>query len=329
LRNNIPIIRIPYKHRDLLKLEDLQLETTEYLIRNEEEMLDYFNIPRKCPNCGENTIIKFTDDSEVLYCTNPNCSGKLLGRFVHFVSKRGMDIDGLSEKNLEVFINLGIINRFSDIYNLKDHRARLETVPGFGKRSIDKLLSAIEKSRDVDLAHFICALSIPGIGPAQSKVLANKFKKWEAFDKAATNKYDFKEIDGFGRVISDNIHNWFRDNSDQLCSLVSCLRIGGNSTSGDILSTNPTDSSSEMDLRGVSLVGKNFVITGKLNGGNRDMYVNKITALGGKVASSVSKNTSYLINNDINSTSSKNKKAQDLGIPIISEVDFLHMIGEK
>ena len=281
-------------------------------------MINYINIPKVCPICSFPTKIIQQNSSKVLYCTNPHCQGKLLGKLTHYVSRQGMDIDGLSEQTLKVLIKIGAVNNFVDLYNLRTWKDRLTQLPGFGVKSVNKLLDNIDKSAaNVDLAHFICALSIPNIGAGQAKVLAKKFKTWEALVDAVNNNYDFTQLVGFGNVANDSIHDWF-DSQDDIAFLVSHL----------VFRNDDPDNASGASVRNDSVLGgKVFVITGKLKHfNNREQLVNLIQANGGNVAASVTKNTNFLINNDAASGSSKNKKAKELGIKIITEDEFLNMV---
>lgn len=275
-------------------------------------------IPSVCPACNSPTKIVKQNDSEVLYCSNPECKGKLLGKLKHFVSKSGMDIKGLSEKTLEILYNLGVVRSFADIYDLRIHREILECVPGFGKKSVDKLLDSIDTSAEhVDLAHFISALSIPGVGLAQAKVLANFCGDWTTFYQRATEGYDFSVLSGFGDVSKNAILDWASNNRD-IDSLVAHISFH---------STDIDQHVGDSARQAVSnLNGKTFVITGKLKRGNRDGLVDVINAHGGKVTGSVTKNTDYLINNDSESTSNKNIQAKKLGVAIITEDQFYEMI---
>lgn len=273
-----------------------------------------FKIPTKCPVCGWDTIIKKVNDTEVLCCTNPGCSGKLLGRLSNFVSKQGMDIAGLSESTLEKFIAKGWIHNLYDVFELSRYKVEMSTMDGFGTKSVAKLLDAIERSKRVNLTNFICSLSIPGIGKSQSKILAERFKTWDSFDDNAAAGFDFSEIDGFGKVLNESIHKWFSGMYmiDRVELMTKILTI----VSPDRHSNN-------------SLAGLTFAITGSLNHfGNRDELKNKIESYGGKVVGSVSSKTNYLINNDKESNSSKNKKAKELGVKIINENDFMKLLGE-
>lgn len=280
-----------------------------------EEEIKIANV---CPICGAVTTIIKDNQSEVLYCTNDCCPGRLLGYWKIFVSKQGMDVDGLSEQTLERFLNLGYLtNMFISLYELKEYKKELYKLDGFGKRSIDKLLAAIEASKDVDLAHFLTSFSIDGIGVGQCKVLAKKFKTFEAFAKACDDGYDFSQISGIGKILSLNIKNWWINNHVQMLDVAEVVRFA----SDDYM--NPPQGN-------FPLTDKVFVITGSVSHfKNRDELKEKIESLGGKVSGSVSKNTSYLINNDVNSTTGKNKKAKELGVQIISEEDFLELIGEQ
>lgn len=273
----------------------------------------YVEIIGYCPVCGDPTEIKKDNDTQVLMCTNPHCKGKLLGRLSHFVSKKGMNIDGLSEETLKKFIDLGWLNNIFDIYNLHVHFDELSKMDGFGARSVKKLQDAIEKSKTVDLQHFITALSIPNIGTSQSKELLKRFKTWEEFEKAGFGSYNFANIEGFGSVLNKNIHTWFNTmwNEDKIGELVKIIAFATD------------DNSAKSD----KLNGKTFVITGSLTHyPNRDTLKSAIESMGGKVSGSVNKNTFALINNNVNSTSSKNKKAKDLGVQIITEEQFIELV---
>lgn len=272
----------------------------------------YIRIPSQCPVCESSTQIVKENDSEVLMCTNPHCKGKLLGRVSHFVSKKGMDISGLSEETIKKFIELGWITEITDVYNLEQHYDRLSTMSGFGKKSVDKLRKSIENSKTVRLDKFITSLSIPGIGTSQSKELAAAFSTWNEFRDASVGFYNFTQLDGFGDVLNNNIHSWFTDMCDIAEQLASLM-------------TFKTEEKRNTDN---SLDGKSFVVTGKVfRFRNRDEIKSEIEKQGGKVTSSVTKSTYALINNDIESNSSKNKKAKELGVQIINEDQLIEMLG--
>lgn len=273
-------------------------------------------IPDCCPICGASTKIVKTDNTDTLMCTNADCPGRSLGLWKTFVSKKGMDIDGLSEQTLDKFLRLGYLtNCFVSLYELDQYKKELYKLDGFGKKSVDNLLNAIEKSKDVDLVHFITAFSIPGIGEGQSKLIVKKYPTYQAFIKACDNHERFHKIDGIGPILHTNILTWWDLYHYQMMDVAAHIRF-------------KTDEFMNLPENDTPIKGLNFVITGSLNHfSNRDELKNKIESLGGKVVGSVSKNTNYLINNDTASTSSKNEKAKKLGIPIISEEEFLNIIN--
>lgn len=271
------------------------------------------DIPKVCPICGGDTEIKRDGIADVLYCTNPSCKGKLLGKLSHFCSKNAMDIQGMSEETLRKFINKGYLSSMDSIYSLPVYKKELMNLEGFGRTSVEKMLKAIEDSKTVTLDRFIYALSIPLIGRTASKGIAKYCNyNFDDFYNKITNNFSWSVLNDFGEGMSRSIINYFSDVTN--LTLVEYLA----SRMNFII---PTGSNSSM------LDGKTFVITGKVNHfKNRDELKTKIEELGGKVSGSVSKNTSYLINNDVDSTTGKNKKAKSLGVPIISENDFLEMI---
>ena len=270
-------------------------------------------IPTVCPCCGHPTEVKYTDNSKVLMCTNPDCPAKKLARFTHFVSRKCMNIDGLSERTLELLISNNLIKNFRDIYHLKDHVGKLCPLDGMGKKSVENLLNSIEKSRDVKLENFIAALGIPNIGISAAKAISKKFNgsHYDFILALSNDNYDFSQIDDFGEITNKSLHDWWHSKDP----MVELLPMEVNFIVED------TGSNANLD-------GKSFCITGSLTHyANRDALVKAIDDNGGKYVSSVSKKTDYLINNDKTSTSGKNKKAMDLNIPIISEEDFINMIG--
>ena len=271
--------------------------------------------PSTCPICGGKTEIIKDNDTEVLMCSNPNCKGKLLGKLSAFVSRNKMNIDGLSEETLSKFIARGWLTCFSDIYKLKDYYIHMINMSGFGRKSIDKLIDSIEKSRSVELNRFIAALSIPGVGDSTAKDISKHCEyDFDTFVMRLIDKYNWSVIDGIGEKTSQQINEWIDDsgNREDFRKLLQTI-IPAN------LNTN--------DNTDQSLAGKNFVITGDVTQfKNRKELQKFIESKGGKVTGSVTSKTNWLINNDVESTSSKNKKARELGIPIISEKDFLEMV---
>ena len=270
-------------------------------------------IPGVCPVCGWNTERLKDNDTEILVCTNPNCKGKLLGKLSHFVSKNAINIDGLSEQTLQKFIDLGWLNTFRDIYYLSDHKEEMYKLDGFGKKSIDKLLESIKKSRNTTLDRFIYGLCIPLIGRTASKVIAKEFNNQaEEFYDIWCHGYDFTKLDDFGDTMNNSMQDFIGDNYRWIAELIVEFNFREAENNGNVKQV---------------LEGQLFVITGSLKFyKNREELVTTIERNGGKVSGSVSSKTSYLINNDVTSASGKNKKAKDLGIPIISEGEFVQMI---
>lgn len=275
-----------------------------------------FNIPDKCPICGHSTRITKENDSEVLMCENPNCKGKLLGRLIHAASRNALDIENLSESTIEKFINLGWLTSIKDIYYLKCHENEMKTLEGFGKKSVEKLLSSIEKSRNTTLDRFIYSLSIPMIGKTISTLIAEKvnYSIREFITTMETKRaVYFSSLDGISDKKISSIDSYWYKYSNIVYEL-----------SKEFTFESPNIVLDEMPK---TLQGKTFVVTGSVNHyKNRDELKADIVSHGGTVVGSVSSKTSYLINNDINSTSSKNQKAKSLNIPIISEEEFLQMI---
>lgn len=272
-------------------------------------------IPSNCPVCGSFTKIEKENNSEVLTCTNPNCKGKLFGKLCHAVSKKALNIDGLSEATLQKFIDRGWLQCVEDIYHLPLYKDKISRMEGFGAKSTKELMENIEKSKDITLDKFISALSIPLIGTTSSKDIS-KFCDYdiEKFKLImGKSPYKFTKIDGFGDKKARSLFDWWSDNVKEFLELERHFRF----------------KKIKNNINVDKLKGQNFVITGKLyHFANRDALKEKIESLGGKVVGSISSNTSFLINNDVNSTSSKNTKAKKLNIPIISEDDFIKMIGE-
>lgn len=275
----------------------------------------YIPTPLKCPYCGELVRFKKENDTEEMICTNPNCKGKLLGKLCHAVSKKALNIDGLSEATLQKFIDRGWLQCVGDIYHLPLYKDKISRMEGFGTKSTKKLMENIEKSKDITLDKFISSLSIPLIGTTASKDIA-KFCDYdiEKFKLImGKSPYKFTKIEGFGDKMARSLFDWWSDNIKEFLELERHFRF----------------KKIKNNINVDKLKGQNFVITGKLHHfANRDALKEKIESLGGKVVGSISSNTSFLINNDVNSTSSKNTKAKKLNIPIISEDDFIKMIGK-
>ena len=269
-------------------------------------------IPKFCPACSEKTQIKNENGVETLYCVNEACPAKQIKRFSLFVSRDAMKIDGLSEATLEKFISVGFIKKLSDIYKLAEHKEAICNMDGFGDKSYEKLISSIEKSRDVLLPNLIYALGILNVGLSNAKIICKAFD----YDIEKIKNATVDEIavtDNIGDVIATSVFDFFHDSEklSEFNELVNELNI---------LIPEKKETNSNIG-------GKTFVITGSLNTyENRNALKDLIESLGGKVAGSVSAKTDYLINNDVTSNSSKNKKAKELNVQIISEEDFNELI---
>ena len=270
------------------------------------------DIPKVCPVCGGETIIKNDNGTKTLYCTNPKCQAKQIKSFALFVSRDALNMEGLSEATLEKFISMGFIKDFSDIFHIEDHKDVIVEMEGFGKKSYEKLADSIEKARNTTLAKLIYGLGIANIGLSNAKVICKAFDEDpEKVVNAGMEKLN--SIDGIGDVIAGAFVNYFRDEDNRTVfdKLLKEVHI------------EVEENNNPQIFNGV-----NFVVTGSVEHfANRNEVKAVIEARGGKVTGSVTSKTAYLINNDKMSTSSKNKKAQDLGIPIISEEEFIEMLG--
>ena len=267
-------------------------------------------IPDTCPACGQSTEIRRVNEVESLYCTNPDCPAKKIKAFALFASRDAMNIDGLSEATLEKFIARGFIHDFGDIFEISRHREEIVTMEGFGEKSFENLMASLEKAKETTLAKVIYSLGIANIGLANAKVICRHFdddleKIRQAYEE------EISSIDTIGPVIAKSLTDYFskKENNQKLDHLMSHLTIKKEEKTGEQIFQN-----------------MNFVITGSVEHfANRAQAKEFIESLGGKVTGSVTSKTNYLINNDTTSNSSKNKKAKELGIPILSEEDFLKM----
>ena len=281
---------------------------------NVVERLGVFHIPEFCPVCQSATEITESESSgtKTLHCTNTHCPAKQLKKFGRFVSKEGINIDGLSEQTIQKFINLGWVREYADLFHLNNHASELRTMDGFGDKSVSKLLTAIEKARNVEAHRLLFALNIPLIGRDVCNRLLSAYQIADLFHTAteATTEDVFATIAGIGPEKSASFVRWMKDkdNYSMLQQLLVELNISQSSSA-------PTGNSCE---------GLTFVITGDVHHyKNRNELKAYIESQGGKVTGSVSKSTSFLINNDVESSSGKNKKAKELSIPIISEEEFI------
>ena len=274
------------------------------------------SIPSLCPSCYNMASVDESGNSKVLKCTNTLCKSKISTRIKHYTSRNCMNIDGLSEATIEKFIDQCKLNNFLDIYKLKNHRDELIKLEGFGEKSIDKLLQAIEKSKECKLESFITALGIPNIGQSSSKTIAKQFNhSFNELFEALNQGYNFTRLQDFGQVVNENIYKWFnnleeRKECQEIAKLLRFIKPSND------------------DLAIVSDVfkDKKIVVTGKFVDYNRDELKEMIENLGGKIVSSVSKSTDILIYGD--KAGSKLNKAKELGIELLNESEFYERVGD-
>ena len=273
-------------------------------------------IPAKCFVCGGETEVRKLRDGEALYCTNPNCSAQRIQALSHFVSRDAMNMEGLSEETLKKFLEKGFVANYPDIFRLEEHKEEITEMDGFGEKSYQNLIASIEKAKDVELPNFIYALGINHVGLRNAKLLCSNFGFDLEMIKVATEE-DLVQVEGFGEIIAHSIAHYFRQ-EEHLRLLEEALRYLR-------LKEVVVAETSESPLHGLT-----FVVTGDLNHfANRKVLQALIEQGGGKVTGSVTKKTNFLINNDVHSASSKNKKAAELGIPILSEDDFISQFLNK
>ena len=274
-----------------------------------------WTFPNKCPACGGDVEIYNENGSKTLHCMNPYCKAKTLSKLIHAVSRNALNIDGLSEATLEKFMEQGWVQSIQNIYHLDNYKEEMAKMEGFGERSTSKLLDSINKSRTTTLDRFLYAQSIPLIGQSASKDIArachydiDEFRMRVDMESEQV----FRELTGFGEEMCKSIARWWQKERYAFCDL-----------SKEFIFEKPIDKNSDVDLSGMT-----FVVTGSLEKfANRDSLKAELEALGAKVSGSVSAKTSYLVNNDINSNSSKNKKAKQLNVPIIDEDQLLEIMG--
>lgn len=269
-------------------------------------------IPEYCPVCGGATALVNENETTVLICPNPDCYAKKIKLFSHFVSRDAMNIDGLSESTLEKFINMNLLHSVTDLYSLENDREKIIEVEGFGEKSFDNLMQALEQSKRTPMANVLFSLGIKGVGLSTAKLIVKQYPL-PLPGYASLTEEDLIRIDGIGEVLAHSFVEFFqnKENYTAVCKLA------------EILET-PLP---EQQQGAEPLSGKTFVITGSLNHfANRKECKEAIENLGGKVAGSVSSRTDYLVNNDIQSMSSKNKKAKELEIPIITEEELLSIL---
>lgn len=282
-------------------------------IASNQTMSGNIEIPQTCPACECPTKISMINGIKSLYCINPKCPAKSIKKFAHFASRDAFNIDGMSEETMEKFIDRGFIKEYADIFKLDRYEDSIVSMPGFGRKSYDNIIQAVNNSRNIILPKFIYSLGILNIGLSNAKVICKSFDY--DFDKLLNATIEeLTTLDGVGDVIAASFVSYFKD-ADNMQAVTNLLNEISFSTEG----TQVMDS---------SITGKTFVITGSVyHYENRNEVKAIIESLGGKVTGSVTKNTDYLINNDVTSSSSKNKKAKELGVKIITEEEFIALIG--
>lgn len=273
---------------------------------------DNIEIPKVCPVCGGATEIRQMNDAKSLYCTNPMCQAKRIKSFALFVSRDALNIDGLSEATLEKFIARGFIHKYRDIFHLDVYQEEIQTMEGFGEKSYANLIASVDKARSTTLAKVVYGLGIAGIGLANAKLICRHFKN-DVEKMTGASEEELSDIQGVGPVLAAAFVKYFvsEERKKEFKLLLGELEI------------QPEEMAEEQKFAGMS-----FVVTGSVNHfANRNEVKELVEKMGGKVTGSVTKKTNYLINNDVESASSKNRKAKELGVPIISEEEFIELAG--
>ena len=273
---------------------------------------DNIEIPKVCPVCGGATEIRQMNDAKSLYCTNPMCQAKRIKSFALFVSRDALNIDGLSEATLEKFIARGFIHKYRDIFHLDSYQEEIQTMEGFGEKSYANLIASVDKARSTTLAKVVYGLGIAGIGLANAKLICRHFKN-DVEKMTGASEEELSDIQGVGPVLAAAFVKYFisEERKKEFKLLLGELEI------------QPEEMAEEQKFAGMS-----FVVTGSVNHfANRNEVKELVEKMGGKVTGSVTKKTNYLINNDVESASSKNRKAKELGVPIISEEEFIELAG--
>lgn len=288
-------------------------------IVNITEPMGIFEIPKECPVCHAEAVVRESESgTKTLHCMNPHCAAKQLKKFTRFVSKEGLNIEGISEQTIWKFVNEGLISEYADFYKLREHAFAISTYEGFGRKSVNNLMDSLEKSRHTDGRHLLYALNIPLCGGDVAKKLIERYHVKQLIETARTSLFEdeFASIDGIGPEKSARFINWFHDDDNfaHVQNLLPYLII----------------EEQEPVEKGSKCEGMTFVVTGDVHHyKNRNELKAYIESQGGKVTGSVSKSTHFLINNDATSQSSKNKKAHELNIPIITEDEFIEKFGKE
>ena len=279
---------------------------------DDERTKGYFTLPHICPVCGGEVEIRKEVDSEMLYCANPQCEGKLVNRIEHFFGKKGLDAKGISKATIEKLIDFGWVTRIRDMFDLSRFANEWKNISGFGEKSVSNILGAIEASKNCNLESVIAAAGIPLIGRTVARDLASKFTSYDAFKENIEGNFDFSSLGGYGYEMNKSLKTFDYTELDYIVE--NYLNI----------------KEEKQEEKEQKLEGLTFCVTGKVKiFKNRDELSALIESLGGKVTGSVTKNTNYLINNDTESTSAKNKKAKELNIKIIGEQSFMDLFDIK
>ena len=275
---------------------------------DDERTKEYFTLPHVCPICGGDVQIKKEVDSEMLYCINPQCEGKLVNRIEHFFGKKGLDAKGISKATISKLIDLGWVTRIADVFDLSRYASEWKNLPGFGEKSVSNILGSIEACRNCDLESAIAGIGIPLVGRTVARDLAKRFANYGAFKENIEGSFDFSTLGGYGYEMNKSLKTFDYSELDYIVE-------------NYLIFKEEKNEENEQSLEGLT-----FCVTGKVSiFKNRDELSAFIESKGGKVTGSVSKNTNYLINNDTESTSAKNKKAKELNIKIIGEQTFMDM----
>lgn len=276
---------------------------------------DSLVIPEVCLVCGGTTIIDQDNNSKFLYCTNENCSAKMIKRFSHFVSRDAMNIDGLSDAGIELFIDKGFLKTFDDLYNLEQYKDQIIRLEGWGTRSYNKLIEAVNNSRKVKLANFIYALGIPNVGKGTSKIIAKTFKdSWFKFGEALAYNYNFTRLKDFGEITDQSLHEWFNDETERAMWI--------NLT--DVLEF-VQEESKPVSSPNSPFSGKKVYATGTFANYKKEEIKSLLESLGAEFASGYAKSLDYLIEGSLKSSSKVDKAKKD-GVPVLSEDEFLRLI---
>lgn len=299
------LLGIPFKGQEVQVFKANMIIPQISKAERANEKPDYIiPLPEKCPICGEEVKIRINGDVKELYCPNPNCAGKIINQFDHFVGKKGLDIKGLSKATIEKLLEWNWLHDLHDIFELHNYKMEWGKKPGFGAKSVANILNAIEQAKTTTLDKFISALGIPLIGSTVSKDICTKIKDYEEFRNKCLTHFDFMKWDGFAESKTEALWNYDFTEANKIYEYLTIIQ-------------------EEKEDVSLTLNGKTIVITGRLTEfKNRNELQKAIEDRGGKVTGSISKRTDYLINNDINSDSSKNRSAKEYGIPIITEADF-------